>query len=82
VPKSFDWTFHNDYPEVDCYCACGAVFKSHMTVRRKLRAIGGSRDGMRPGFEIITRTPCPRCSARHRVIRGERDPKDFDIRER
>lgn len=82
MPQRFDWSFHNDYPEVACTCACGAVYKSHMTIRRKMRATGPFPAGPRLGFEIITRTPCPRCSARHRVIRGERDPQDFDIRER
>ena len=62
-----DWTKHDQYPEMTCYCKCGAVYRSHTKFIIVLN----------PHTE--SRKPCPRCGSTSDVIRACSDPEKQTI---
>lgn len=60
-----DWSVFDKYPESDCYCLCGVIFRSH----GKFIIPTG----------LISRKPCPVCG-KNDLSRISSDPEIYEIK--
>lgn len=60
-----DWIAHDVFPELNCSCHCGTVFRSHV------KFIGSPP-------RIVARKRCPGCGGAENIISSASEP--FEIR--
>ncbi len=63
-----DWSVFDKYPEDECECWCGAVFRSHA------KCVSTSS-----GLILVARKVCPSCSHRESLRRISSDPETMTL---
>lgn len=67
--SKINWSVFNNDPENNCYCRCGAIFRSHA----KFVGVLG---------KMVARKPCPACGKNDDMQRVSSDPESFIIKGR